>query len=53
MKVKFIMFLFFLKLFPYFQVPPDSVERAAGLLFFDKIDRKQLTKINGQKTGWF
>lgn len=32
-----------------FRVPPESVERAAGLLFFDKINRKQLTKINGKK----
>lgn len=32
-----------------FQVPPDTVERAAGLLFFDKINRKQLIKINGKK----
>ena len=31
-----------------FQVPPDAVERAAGLLFFDKISRSQLTKINGK-----
>lgn len=32
-----------------FQVPPESVERSAGLLFFDRISRKQLTKINGKK----
>lgn len=32
-----------------FQVPPESVERAAGLLFFDKINKKQLRKINGKK----
>ncbi|XP_023299636.2 endonuclease G, mitochondrial [Lucilia cuprina] len=32
-----------------FQVPPESIERAAGLLFFDKINKKQLTKINGKK----
>lgn len=32
-----------------FRVPPESVERAAGLLFFDKINRKMLTKINGKK----
>jgi len=31
-----------------FQVPPDSVERAAGLLFFDKISRSKLRKINGK-----
>ena len=36
-----------------FQVPPDSIERAAGLLFFDKLSRNQLKKINGKKTGWF
>lgn len=32
-----------------FRVPPESVERAAGLLFFDKINKKMLTKINGKK----
>ncbi|CAL7947163.1 unnamed protein product [Xylocopa violacea] len=32
-----------------FQVPPESIERAAGLLFFDKISRDKLTKINGKK----
>uniref|UniRef100_A0AAG5DGF3 Endonuclease n=1 Tax=Anopheles atroparvus TaxID=41427 RepID=A0AAG5DGF3_ANOAO len=32
-----------------FQVPPETVERAAGLLFFDKIARNKLTKINGKK----
>ncbi|ALC42588.1 EndoG [Drosophila busckii] len=32
-----------------FQVPPESVERAAGLLFFDQINRKQLATINGKK----
>jgi len=38
-----------------FRVPPDSVERAAGLLFFDKLDKQKLSRINGQKTGngWF
>ncbi|KAF2884173.1 hypothetical protein ILUMI_22000 [Ignelater luminosus] len=32
-----------------FQVPPDSIERAAGLLFFDNISRKKISKINGKK----
>jgi len=32
-----------------FRVPPESIERAAGLLFFDKVNRKQLQKINGKK----
>ncbi|KAG5684706.1 hypothetical protein PVAND_013920 [Polypedilum vanderplanki] len=32
-----------------FRVPPESIERAAGLLFFDKINRKMLSKINGKK----
>lgn len=32
-----------------FQVPPETVERAAGLLFFDKIARSQLSRINGKK----
>ena len=38
-----------------FRVPPESVERAAGLLFFDRVSREKLAKINGQKTGkgWF
>ena len=38
-----------------FRVPPESVERAAGLLFFDRLSRDKLAKINGQKTGggWF
>lgn len=33
----------------HFQVPPESIERSAGLLFFDRIARKQLSKINGKK----
>jgi len=37
-----------------FRVPPDSVERAAGLLFFDRLSRDRLCRINGQKVGgWF
>ncbi|XP_069696350.1 endonuclease G, mitochondrial [Periplaneta americana] len=32
-----------------FQVPPDSIERAAGLLFFDRLARDKLRKINGTK----
>ncbi|XP_030558081.1 endonuclease G, mitochondrial [Drosophila novamexicana] len=32
-----------------FQVPPETVERAAGLLFFDQLNRKQLASINGKK----
>ncbi|KAL6258872.1 hypothetical protein P5V15_010817 [Pogonomyrmex californicus] len=35
-----------------FQVPPESIERAAGLLFFDKITRNKLNKINGKSTSW-
>lgn len=35
-----------------FQVPPESIERAAGLLFFDKISRNKLNKVNGKNTGW-
>lgn len=31
-----------------FRVPPESIERAAGLLFFDKINRKALKSINGK-----
>lgn len=33
-----------------FRVPPETIERAAGLLFFSNINRKLLTKINGKKT---
>jgi endonuclease G len=32
-----------------FKVPPEAVERSAGLLFFDKINRKLLAKVNGKK----
>ncbi|CAH2057151.1 unnamed protein product, partial [Iphiclides podalirius] len=32
-----------------FMVPPETIERAAGLLFFDKIHRSKLHKINGRK----
>lgn len=32
-----------------FQVPPESIERAAGLLFFDRVNKNLLTKINGKK----
>merc|ERR1712098_629694 len=35
-----------------FQVPVDSVERAAGLLFFDRLSRDRLARINGKITGW-
>jgi endonuclease G len=35
-----------------FQVPPESVERSAGLLFFDRINRDKLKKINGKKSTW-
>ncbi|VEN40177.1 unnamed protein product [Callosobruchus maculatus] len=33
-----------------FQVPPESIERAAGLLFFDNLARNKFSKINGKKT---
>lgn len=33
-----------------FQVPPESIERAAGLLFFDKLSRDKIRKINGRKS---
>ncbi|XP_049880176.1 endonuclease G, mitochondrial [Pectinophora gossypiella] len=32
-----------------FMVPPETIERAAGLLFFDKLQRNKLTRINGRK----
>lgn len=31
-----------------FKVPPESIERAAGLLFFDGLNRKSLKSINGK-----
>ncbi|XP_045505656.1 endonuclease G, mitochondrial [Colias croceus] len=32
-----------------YMVPPETIEKAAGLLFFDKIHRSKLTTINGKK----
>ncbi|XP_053618087.1 endonuclease G, mitochondrial-like [Plodia interpunctella] len=32
-----------------FMVAPEVIERAAGLLFFDKIHRSQLSTVNGKK----
>ncbi|XP_070166106.1 endonuclease G, mitochondrial [Polyergus mexicanus] len=32
-----------------FQVPLERIERAAGLLFFDKISRDKLSKVNGKR----
>ncbi|GJQ77067.1 hypothetical protein Trydic_g23638 [Trypoxylus dichotomus] len=32
-----------------FQVPPESIERAAGLLFFDNVARSKIKTINGKK----
>ena len=34
-------------------VPVDSIERASGLLLFDKIPRKTFSKINGKSTSFF
>uniref|UniRef100_A0A1B0CHB6 Endonuclease n=1 Tax=Lutzomyia longipalpis TaxID=7200 RepID=A0A1B0CHB6_LUTLO len=31
-----------------FQVPPETIERAAGLLFFSQVNRKHLVSINGK-----
>jgi endonuclease G len=31
-------------------VPPESIERAAGLLFFDQLSRDKIRKINGRKS---
>uniref|UniRef100_A0A1B0GNN3 Endonuclease n=1 Tax=Phlebotomus papatasi TaxID=29031 RepID=A0A1B0GNN3_PHLPP len=31
-----------------FQVPPETIERAAGLLFFSQVNRKALVSINGK-----
>lgn len=35
-----------------FLVPTEVVERASGLLFFDKLSKKSFKKINGKKMGW-
>jgi endonuclease G len=35
-----------------FQVPPETVERAAGLLFFDKLSIENLKTINGKSQIW-
>uniref|UniRef100_A0A1B6E2D5 Endonuclease n=1 Tax=Clastoptera arizonana TaxID=38151 RepID=A0A1B6E2D5_9HEMI len=35
-----------------FMVPPETVERASGLLFFDKLSRSNLVQINGKKTTY-
>lgn len=32
-----------------FMVPPETIEKAAGLLFFDKLQRSKLNKINNKK----
>lgn len=32
-----------------FQVPPESIERAAGLLFFDRVSKSRIKKINGKQ----
>jgi len=34
-----------------FRVPVDSVERAAGLMFFDRLSHGKLTTMNGKKVG--
>ncbi|KAK7020155.1 hypothetical protein SK128_022301 [Halocaridina rubra] len=36
-----------------FHVPAEVVERASGLLIFNRIKPSTFSKINGQKTGWF
>ncbi|XP_054267602.1 endonuclease G, mitochondrial-like isoform X1 [Macrosteles quadrilineatus] len=35
-----------------FMVPPESIERASGLLFFDRMSRSNLVQINGMKTTY-
>lgn len=35
-----------------FHVSAEVVERSSGLLFFDKINRNKLKKINGKSVGW-
>ncbi|XP_045600934.2 endonuclease G, mitochondrial [Procambarus clarkii] len=36
-----------------FYVSTDVIERASGLLFFDKINKKKFRQINGKTIGWF
>lgn len=36
-----------------FYVPTEVIERASGLLMFNRINRSKFAKINGQKVGWF
>jgi len=36
-----------------FYIPVDAIERSAGLLFFDKFPKTNLTKINGKSRGFF
>ncbi|XP_047488275.1 endonuclease G, mitochondrial-like isoform X2 [Penaeus chinensis] len=36
-----------------FHVPLETIERASGLLIFDKLSQQKFKKINGQKVGWF
>ncbi|CAL4128095.1 unnamed protein product, partial [Meganyctiphanes norvegica] len=35
-----------------FHVSAEVVERSSGLLFFDKINRNRLKRINGKSVGW-
>lgn len=36
------------------QVPLESIERAAGLIFFDRLPKDKLKKINGKSNNkWF
>ncbi|KAF2346260.1 DNA/RNA non-specific endonuclease [Trinorchestia longiramus] len=36
-----------------FHVPSEVIERASGLLLFDRINKKKFKLINGKSTGWF
>jgi hypothetical protein len=36
-----------------FYVPLDAIERAAGLLIFEKFPKTSLQKVNGKKSGGF
>ncbi|XP_068246772.1 endonuclease G, mitochondrial-like [Palaemon carinicauda] len=36
-----------------FYVPAEVIERASGLLMFDRINRSKFAKVNGAKIGWF
>ncbi|CAD5234369.1 unnamed protein product [Bursaphelenchus xylophilus] len=36
-----------------FFVPLDAIERAAGILIFERLPKNKIIKTNGKKSGWF